>query len=46
MTSAKLFGGRDPNDYPVAGRIYANCMALDAFAERTSAAPARRAEDL
>jgi maleylacetoacetate isomerase len=32
LTSAKLFGGRDPNDYPVAGRIYANCMALDAFA--------------
>src|SRR3954471_5576535 len=22
LTSAKLFGGRDPNDYPVAGRIY------------------------
>lgn len=32
LTSAKLFGGRDPNDYPTAGRIYANCMALDAFA--------------
>ena len=32
LTSAKLFGGRDPNDYPVAGRIYANCMALEAFA--------------
>ena len=32
LTSAKLFGGRDPNDYPVAGRIYADCMALDAFA--------------
>ena len=32
LTSAKLFGGRDPKDYPVAGRIYANCMALDAFA--------------
>ena len=32
LTSAKLFGGRDPDDYPVAGRIYANCMALDAFA--------------
>ena len=32
LTSAKLFGGRDPNDYPVAGRIYANCMAIEAFA--------------
>jgi len=32
LTSAKLFGGRDPADYPVAGRIYANCMAIDAFA--------------
>ena len=32
LTSATLFGGRDPNDYPVAGRIYANCMALEAFA--------------
>jgi maleylacetoacetate isomerase len=32
LTSAKLFGGRDPADYPMAGRIYANCMALDAFA--------------
>jgi maleylacetoacetate isomerase len=32
LTSAKLFGGRDPSDYPSAGRIYANCMALDAFA--------------
>ena len=28
LTSAKLFGGRDPNQYPVAGRIYANCMAI------------------
>jgi maleylacetoacetate isomerase/maleylpyruvate isomerase len=33
LTSAKLFGGRDPNDYPVAGRIYANCMAIAAFAD-------------
>ena len=33
LTSAKLFGGRDPNDYPVAGRIYANCMAIKAFAD-------------
>src|SRR3954471_22164372 len=33
LTSAKLFGGRDPADYPVAGRIYATCMALPAFAE-------------
>lgn len=32
LTSAKLFGGRDPSDYPVAGRIYATCMALPAFA--------------
>jgi maleylacetoacetate isomerase len=32
LTSARLFGGRDPNDYPVAGRIYANCMAIEAFA--------------
>ena len=32
LTSAKLFGGRDPAGYPVAGRIYANCMAIDAFA--------------
>jgi maleylacetoacetate isomerase len=32
LTSAKLFGGRDPSDYPTAGRIYANCMAIDAFA--------------
>lgn len=32
LTSAKLFGGRDPSDYPAAGRIYANCMAIEAFA--------------
>jgi maleylacetoacetate isomerase len=32
LTSARLFGGRDPATYPVAGRIYANCMALSAFA--------------
>jgi len=32
LTSAKLFGGRDPNAYPVAGRIYANCMGIAAFA--------------
>jgi maleylacetoacetate isomerase len=32
LTSAKLFGGRGPADYPVAGRIYANCMAIEAFA--------------
>ena len=32
LTSAKLFGGRDPADYPVAGRIYATCMVLPAFA--------------
>lgn len=32
LTSATLFGGRGPNDYPTAGRIYANCMAVEAFA--------------
>jgi maleylacetoacetate isomerase len=32
LTSAKLFGGRGPAAYPVAGRIYARCMALPAFA--------------
>jgi maleylacetoacetate isomerase len=32
LTSAKLFGGRGPADYPVAGRIHANCMAIEAFA--------------
>ena len=32
LTSARLFGGRDPKDYPVAGRIYASCMAIEAFA--------------
>ena len=32
LTSAKLFGGRKPSDFPIAGRIYANCMAIDAFA--------------
>src|SRR5205085_4063127 len=32
LTSATLFGGRDPSDYPAAGRIYANCMAIEAFA--------------
>ena len=32
LTSAQLFGGREPSDYPVAARIYANCMAIDAFA--------------
>jgi maleylacetoacetate isomerase len=32
LTSAKLFGGRDPSEYPTAGRIYATCMALEAFA--------------
>jgi maleylacetoacetate isomerase len=31
LTSAKLFGARAPSDYPTAGRIYANCMAIDAF---------------
>jgi hypothetical protein len=28
----KLFGGRDPSEYPAAGRIYAACMAIPAFA--------------
>jgi maleylacetoacetate isomerase len=32
LTSATLFGGREPSDYPVAGRIYVSCMAIDAFA--------------
>ncbi|MGZ8310042.1 MAG: maleylacetoacetate isomerase [Rhodoplanes sp.] len=32
LTSAKLFGGRDPSDYPAAGRIYASCMQIEAFA--------------
>src|SRR3954469_14618026 len=31
LTSAKVLLGRDPSDYPNAGRIYATCMALDAF---------------
>jgi maleylacetoacetate isomerase len=33
LTSVKLFGGRDPAHYPTAGRIYANCMAVQAFAD-------------
>ena len=32
LTSAKLFGGRDPADYPTAGRIYASLMQIEAFA--------------
>ncbi len=32
LTSAKLFGGREPSDFRVAGRIYAECMAIEAFA--------------
>jgi maleylacetoacetate isomerase len=32
LTSATLFGGRPPSEYPTAGRIYENCMALEAFA--------------
>ena len=32
LTSARLFGGRDPDHYPVLGRIYANCMQIEAFA--------------
>jgi glutathione S-transferase len=31
LTSAKVLLGRDPSDYPNAGRIYATCMAMDAF---------------
>jgi len=32
LTSGKLFGGREPADFPTAGRIYQNCMQLEAFA--------------
>jgi maleylacetoacetate isomerase len=32
LTSGKLFGGRDPAEFPTAGRIYQNCMAIEAFA--------------
>jgi maleylacetoacetate isomerase len=32
LTSAKMFLGRDPAQHPVAGRIYANCMKIAAFA--------------
>jgi maleylacetoacetate isomerase len=32
LTSAKLFGGHPPSEYPTAGRIYENCMRLEAFA--------------
>jgi len=32
LTSGKLFGGREPANYPTAGRIYENCMQLEAFA--------------
>ena len=31
LTSAKVLLGRDPADYPNAGRIYATCMAMEAF---------------
>ena len=31
LTSAKVLLGRDPTDYPNAGRIYATCMAMEAF---------------
>jgi maleylacetoacetate isomerase len=31
FTSAKLFGAADPSAFPTAGRIFANCMAMDAF---------------
>jgi maleylacetoacetate isomerase len=32
LTSARLFGGRDPADFPTAGRIYEHCMQIEAFA--------------
>jgi maleylacetoacetate isomerase len=32
LTSVKLFGARDPDSFPAAGRIFAACMKLDAFA--------------
>jgi maleylacetoacetate isomerase len=32
LTSAKLFGATDPSAFPTAGRIFAACMAMDAFA--------------
>ena len=32
LTSAKCCSARDPSDYPNAGRIYATCMAMEAFA--------------
>ena len=45
LTSAKLFGGRDPGEYPTAGRIYANCMAIEAFsAEHPLRQPDAQAE--
>jgi len=31
LTSAKMLLGRDPSDYPTAARVYANCMAMEAF---------------
>src|SRR4051794_16744246 len=31
LTSATLFGGRSPSAYPTAGRIYENCMRIEAF---------------
>jgi len=32
LTSGKLFGGREPAEFPTAGRIYETCMQLEAFA--------------
>ncbi len=32
LTSAKMFLGRDPMAHPTAGRIYATCMEIPAFA--------------
>jgi maleylacetoacetate isomerase len=32
LTSGKLFGGREPAEFPTAGPIYETCMQLEAFA--------------
>ena len=31
LASARLFGAADPSVFPTAGRIFATCMAMDAF---------------
>ena len=46
LTSGKLFGGREPADYPTAGRIYAELHAARGVRRRASAAPAGRAEGI